>query len=385
MDLVKILLRQRNTLRTRIPECDANGSIYVIGGVGGVAATIADGADIAQGALADVEVAVAGPASVIAILKRIRTLLNGGLPASLGQKTKAASLPVTLASDEDALAVTGAFFQVTQPVSLAVAPSTPVTGPIDIEVGGVAPQLDDTDKIAVSVYGEDAAAGDTPLPVDATYGVRVCHPNATSGTVDADPDTNNAPLTDVGNVLRYWTRGFVFNGTTWDRMRGDTTGVFIGAAENPIGLVGSHGINILQTPTITAGLYSAGDAVGGLLTFAGAARVATYGGVLKNVLIFDDAGQDASMELWLFSETFVAMADNAPWAPSEADLRNLVAIIPTSDGAWFAAGTPSVARIEVSQYYKCAATSLFGQLVTRGTPTYAATDDVTVIIGLLQD
>ena len=227
MDLVKILFRQRNTLRTRIPECDANGSIYVIGGVGGVAATIADGADIAQGALADVEVAVAGPASVIAILKRIRTLLNGGLPASLGQKTKAASLPVTLASDEDALAVTGTFFQVTQPVSLAVAPSTPVTGPIDIEVGGVPPQLDDTDKIAVSVYGEDAAAGDTPLHVDGTYGARICHPNATSGTVDADPDVNNAPLTDVGNVLRYWTRNFVFNGTTWDRLRGDTSGMHV--------------------------------------------------------------------------------------------------------------------------------------------------------------
>jgi len=284
MDLVKILFRQRDTERTRIPECDANGSVYVVGGVGGGPATIADGADIAQGALADVEVAVAGPASVIAILKRIRTLLNGGLPASLGQKTKAASLPVTLASDEDALAVTGTFFQVTQPVSVADGSdvtqganadaaitadlagtassklrglvkwayermpaslgqktkllSLPVTlasdedalavtGTVDIEVGGVPPQLDDTDKIAVSVYGEDAAAGDTPMHVDGTYGVRVCHPNATSGTVDADPDVNNAPLTDVGNVLRYWTRNFVFNGATWDRLRGDTSGMHV--------------------------------------------------------------------------------------------------------------------------------------------------------------
>ena len=30
-------------------------------------------------------------------------------------------------------------------------------------------------------------------------------------------------------------------------------------------------------------------------------------------------------------------------------------------------------------------TSLFGQLVTRGTPTYAATDDVTLILELLYD
>lgn len=44
------------------------------------------------------------------------------LPATLGQTTKAASLPVTLASDQDALPVTGTFFQATQPVSAAALP-----------------------------------------------------------------------------------------------------------------------------------------------------------------------------------------------------------------------------------------------------------------------
>lgn len=147
----------------------------------------------------------------------------------------------------------------------------------------------------------------------------------------------------------------------------------------------SSGITISQTPTVTAGAYVANDAVGGLLTFADAARWTGGGGVIKDVLILDDNGQDVAMELWLFNATFVAMADNAPWAPSEADLRKLVAIIPTSDGAWFAAGTPSTARVECSQRYDLVGTSLFGQLVTRGTPTFANTDDVTVIVGLLQD
>ena len=91
------------------------------------------------------------------------------------------------------------------------------------------------------------------------------------------------------------------------------------------------------------------------------------------------------MELWLFRETFTAMVDNTPWAPSEADLRKLVAIVATVDGAWFGAGTPSVARVEASQRYDLTGTSMFGQLVTRGTPTFVNTDDVTVIIGLMQD
>lgn len=161
--------------------------------------------------------------------------------------------------------------------------------------------------------------------------------------------------------------------------------VGISAGELHIGQVGGAGIIISQTPTITAGAYSINDAVGGLLTFANAARVSAGGGIIKNVLIIDDAGQDAALELWLFSQTFTAMADNAAWAPSEADLENLICIIPSSDGAWFAAGTPSVTAIESSQRFNLTGTSLFGQLVTRGTPTFSATDDLTIKAALLQD
>ena len=47
----------------------------------------------------------------------------------------------------------------------------------------------------------------------------------------------------------------------------------------------SDGITISQTPTVTAGAYAANDAVGGLLTFAKAARVAGRGGVIKGLKI----------------------------------------------------------------------------------------------------
>lgn len=72
--------------------------VSVAGGVGGGGgpATIADGADVAQGSILDAE-SVAGVGSVIALLKRLRTLLS------------------------NPLAVTGTFWQATQPVSLAAA------------------------------------------------------------------------------------------------------------------------------------------------------------------------------------------------------------------------------------------------------------------------
>jgi len=164
-----------------------------------------------------------------------------------------------------------------------------------------------------------------------------------------------------------------------------TTVVTQGAAGAEPWPVSCAGTTIALTPTVTAGVYVAGDAVGGLLTFANAARATDGGGVIKDIIIVDDAGQDAQLELWLFDQTFVAMVDNAPWAPAEADLENLIAILSVAASDYKAAGTPSAAAVEVSQRYDCVGTSLFGQLVTRGTPTYVATDDVTCKIGILQD
>jgi len=154
---------------------------------------------------------------------------------------------------------------------------------------------------------------------------------------------------------------------------------------NPMA-VSTDGITISQTPTVTAGVYVAADNVGGLLTFANAARVTGGGGVIKNIVIVDDASQSVQLELWLFNQTFTAGADNAAWTPVEAELHNLVAVITTADGAYYTGGaTGTVCVVEVSQRYDVVGTSLFGRLVTRGAPTFVATDDVTVIIGLLQD
>lgn len=55
------------------------------------------------------------------VAQRITSLLTL-FPSSIGQKNKAGSLSVTLASDQDALPVAGTFFQATQPVSAAELP-----------------------------------------------------------------------------------------------------------------------------------------------------------------------------------------------------------------------------------------------------------------------
>lgn len=90
------------------------------GGGGGGAVTVADGADVALGATTDAE--ATGDGSSVGILKRLRTLLAGGLPSALASdRLKVDGSGVTQP-------VSGTFWQATQPVSIGA--SVAVTGPL---------------------------------------------------------------------------------------------------------------------------------------------------------------------------------------------------------------------------------------------------------------
>lgn len=156
---------------------------------------------------------------------------------------------------------------------------------------------------------------------------------------------------------------------------------------NPV-TIRSRGDTVVLNPTVTAGAYTAGDAVGGKMEVANAARESGGGGVIKSMCIVDDNGQDSDMELWVFNDDITAVADNAAWSTvAEADLHKLAGVICTKDSGqgWLAAGTPSTVTVECALRYDCAATSLTVELVDRSGGTLAATDDITIILGLLQD
>ena len=77
------------------------------GGGGGGAVTIADGADVAEGALADAAVVTDAAGTISGKLRGLVKWAFERMPASLGQKVMASSFPVTIASDQTALAVSG--------------------------------------------------------------------------------------------------------------------------------------------------------------------------------------------------------------------------------------------------------------------------------------
>jgi hypothetical protein len=139
------------------------------------------------------------------------------------------------------------------------------------------------------------------------------------------------------------------------------------------------------TPTISAAaIYASGDAVGGLLTFANAARF-TGGGVwLRQVVVLDKDQERAPLELALFDRIFTPTGDNNLFDPSDADLANLLTVVPISEYFNYSTSCAGVSAV-IDIPLLLNGTSLFGQLITRGTPTYTATTDIIVTALLVQE
>lgn len=143
-------------------------------------------------------------------------------------------------------------------------------------------------------------------------------------------------------------------------------------------------VRVSVTPTISTGIYAAKDAVGGLMTFSNAARASGGSIVIEAATIIDNDQEMTGLELVLFDRTFSAAADNAIFAPSDADLLNVVGVVKFSDWADFS--TNSIAtRSGLGLAAKLNGTDLFGQLLTRGTPTFTATSDITVVLHIVQN
>lgn len=137
-------------------------------------------------------------------------------------------------------------------------------------------------------------------------------------------------------------------------------------------------------PVIQAAAYSAGDAVGGKLTFSGLARAVGAGIKISGIVITDKAKQAASLDLVLFDRDFTATADNSPFDPSDDDLLNIVGVISvvTADYSQFVDN--AVVAKSASIACRPVSTGLFGQLVSRGTPTFAATSDLSIKMAVEQ-
>jgi hypothetical protein len=154
---------------------------------------------------------------------------------------------------------------------------------------------------------------------------------------------------------------------------------------SPGAVAGPGNLRAAQTPVVTSGAaYASGNAVGGLLTFAGMARIAGQGGVLQTALLRDKAGNNVPYDLFLFDAAPTAPTDKTAYAIG-ADLANSIGVVPFA--GLVTAGTPGLfTAAGLGLGYKLGAgTTLYGVLVTRGAPTFSSTADVTVDLVALAD
>jgi hypothetical protein len=144
-------------------------------------------------------------------------------------------------------------------------------------------------------------------------------------------------------------------------------------------------VRLSATPTVsTSPAYTAKDAVGGVMSFANAVRASGGSARLEAVQVVDKGQQMAALDLVLFdSNPGGTFSDNTAFDPTDADLSTVVAVIPIGSYADF--NDNSVADVPVSRSIVLAGTTLYGALVTRGTPTYTTTSDIVVTLTLVQD
>lgn len=206
--------------------------------------------------------------------------------------------------------------------------------------------------------------------------------------------SNTIVLQAGGNIVGKVGIDQTTNGTT-NRVNISTDGsVTPLASENHVGEVGSNQITITVAQTVTASsAYTAGNAVGGLITFANAARVsgasgnAGTSGLVLSAIVNAKSAQTTQMDLVVFNAnpSGSTCTDKSAISVAAADFDKVLGVAHVVD--WTALGTPSAGQAQnlAMPYALSSATSLYGCLVTRSTPTFAATTDISVSLRVVRN
>lgn len=216
----------------------------------------------------------------------------------------------------------------------------------------------------------------TPIAVTSKGAVHTT--TGVARTTSADAISNSDILARVvdgaGNPAYLASLPLYFNGTTWDRMRGDTTGLKIKPNEDVFEV----------TLSVDTSAYADGD------TFADTQLVsATFfeasgaDRTLLNVVVLDKADQGFGIDLFFLDTNVSLGTENAAPSITDANAAQIVGLVRISSGDWIDVGGARVAVINnISQVLRSTTQNLYIAAVVRGAGTYGASD-VIVKLGVL--
>lgn len=141
-----------------------------------------------------------------------------------------------------------------------------------------------------------------------------------------------------------------------------------------------------KTPVITAGAYSAGDVVGGLITLD--VSSAGGGGVIRRLMLIDDDNEGAVLTIYFFDAAPDTVADNGAFAPSVADLKKMIGNVAIAAADYLTLNSNKIVTKDGDDLnidYETKSGNLYAYIVCTGTPTYAAITDYTLRVTVWQD
>lgn len=143
-----------------------------------------------------------------------------------------------------------------------------------------------------------------------------------------------------------------------------------------IGTVRKTGTSSGLTTAATA--YTAGDVLDAEIGLTNAARASGGFGSIRGITLLDKGDVLGPVDIVISRDTMTVAANNAAWAPSDADMAKVIDILTL--GSYLDVGGArffSLSGLDIA--YDCTATTLYYHLVTRtGNAVFAATTDIVV-------
>lgn len=160
----------------------------------------------------------------------------------------------------------------------------------------------------------------------------------------------------------------------------------VGAA-NPMPVSGRSAIFAVSPAVTAASAYATGNVVGPLMTFAGIASDDNPTGLIQAIGFHFKSAQTADMDFVFCSQnpSSTTVTDKTAVALNVADFAKCRAYR-LSGANCISLGTPTYCEIAnlASPFTIPTGTDAYGFLVTRGTPTFTSTSDVTVSLRVVR-
>lgn len=169
---------------------------------------------------------------------------------------------------------------------------------------------------------------------------------------------------------------------------GANTALKVDAQGNLAAAVGAT--TVLQ-PTVTVSTspaYTAGDVVGGEIVLTGAVRKVSGTGVFQSLTVFDVSNQKPALTILVFNaDPAGTYTDNGAFAFNASDYAKLLGKISVAATDYVTLDSKAIASPAIQPFCIASATTqnLWLVMVVSTTPTFAATTDLRLTVGILSD